>query len=134
MEIEKLTLPQLMLLWGSLDGERNRVAELIQEQVLQLKATQNVGDVRATFGKGKGSYDYQGIAEEMKVDDMLIAKHTSKATTLDWKALCDQLERDLKPEAKRIFYAIKGGHFTPGKEQVRISIIKAKPATEPKQT
>ena len=134
MELKKLTLPQLMLLWGSLNNELDQVVELIQEQVLQLKATQNVGDVRATFGKGKGSYDYQKIAEAMELDGVFIAKHTSKITTTDWKAICDELERVLSPETKRKLFELKDTHFTPGKEQVRLSIVKPKPAAEPKQT
>lgn len=135
MKLENLTLPQLMLLWGSLDSEVNRIAELIQVQVLQLKQTQTIGDIRATYGHGQGSYNYQMIAGSSgslltEGAGEMVRIHTTE--TVNWKAVCADIETKLDIEAKVKFFALQKENFTPGKEQVRLSIIKVK-ESKPKE-
>lgn len=134
MKFENLTLPQLMLLWGSLNNEVDRVAELIENQVLQLKQTQVVGDIRATYGLGRGSFNYQKIAKSLEAEHrasygVFVTAHTAQSIIINWRAICEEFDKSLNIEGKQKLYALQKEHFTPGKEQVRLSVDKPK---EPK--
>lgn len=79
-----------MLLWEQRRTELDTLEAEIKEAVLALGKTQTVGNVRASYSKGRTSYDYRTPVEE-GVDsgeihpDALAYYQTVKT---DWRTAC----------------------------------------------
>lgn len=105
------TLAERMLLWGQLKIQLLNLEEEIKVTVLDLKATQVAGKVKASYSEGRGSYDWEEIAQETGADEMVVAKHT--APTTNWKKVCDEIG---VPEQ------IMRSHFSLGRPSVSLKI------------
>lgn len=89
-------LAKLMLEWERLTRKAEFVEIQIQEAVLEIGSTQKVGNVHASFSKGRGKYDYQGAYEsngELASEDLL-DRCTTKVT--DWKKVCEAMGIDME--------------------------------------
>jgi hypothetical protein len=68
-EIDLSYLAKKMLLWEQQRRLLDELEQGIKDAVLQLKATQTVGYVRATYSNPRKSYDYEGAIAEALEDD-----------------------------------------------------------------
>jgi hypothetical protein len=110
------SLADKMKLWEYLKKQIEELEKSIEEEVLALGKTQQVGLVSASYSKGRGSYNYEGIAKQFNVSQEVIEKYTSVETKVDWKKLVEGLE--ISEEIKQQFYS-EGG--TPS---VKIKLLK----------
>ena len=92
-----------MLDWGELQKKVDELAEKIQAAVLDRGKTQTVGDVRASFSKGRGKYDYENAAhdavetEQVANEEMSEKMSAHKKVIYDWRKICSELGIDHKP-------------------------------------
>jgi len=85
-------LAQKMLDWGKLQQEASTLAEEIRAAVLDIGKTQTVGNVRASYSRGRKSYDYQEAADgHIMVGEATVRLFTTiipETKRVDWKSLC----------------------------------------------
>lgn len=93
-EVDAYVLARLMLRWRAQREKLDQTEEEIKALVLKAGKTQTVGGVRATFSKGRRTYDYESAAEGAGLDNetwnRLVVAHTKPVT--DWRALCEAAE------------------------------------------
>ena len=89
--MDKNELARKMLEWGQKSEELARLTAEIETAVLELGETQTVGDVRATYSKGRKRYDYREAAEgHPMVSDATISLFTKTPEPVtDWRAICE---------------------------------------------
>lgn len=105
------TLPDLMRRWGMLSAELAMIEAVIKAEVLELQQSQTVGNVRASYSQGRGSYNYEALARTQHLDPLLIASFAKEV--IDWKGVVDCLQVD--EEIRRQYY-------TPGVPTVSIKL------------
>jgi hypothetical protein len=90
-------LARTMLEWEKVQREADRLKALIQDAVLDLKATQTVGAVRATYSKGRKTYDYQGAIEAAEESGDLDWEDLEpfEEVKLDYRRACNTLSLDV---------------------------------------
>lgn len=79
-----------MLEWGELQQEASTLAAEIEMAVLEIGKTQTVGSVRASYSKGRKSYDYKTAARD--VPPSLVRAHTTTIERVDWSGICKDEE------------------------------------------
>ena len=57
--MDNRTFIEKCLKWQELMEEAAEIAKELEAETLKLGKTQTVGDVRVTFSKGRGSYNYE---------------------------------------------------------------------------
>lgn len=110
-------LAKLMLKWEAQKLLLDELETAIRDSVLLMQMTQTVGNVRATYSKGRKSYNYEeavthkGLAMVSDATMALFTK-TRTTTTIDWRGICkhDGIEGDELP-------------FTQGAPSVRIKLL-----------
>ena len=85
-EISMSELARMMLSWEEMKQSLDALGETIKRKVLWIGKTQNVGNVRASFAKGRRVYDYKTPGQFAPED--LIGEHTTTVTTTDWRNVC----------------------------------------------
>jgi len=90
------TLKEKLERWRDLQRQADALAEEIKAEVMQLQQTIKADGVVATYGKGRGSYDYEALAMRLEPDSGIIQRYT--ITRVDWRKVVDELEppEDLK--------------------------------------
>jgi len=78
----------------------------IASEVLTLGKSQQANGVKASYTKGRGSYDYRAAVEKENPPNYVMMEH--QKITYDYKAICEKLE--LTPE------------YTPGTPSVKLSL------------
>ena len=89
--IEASELAKLMLKWEVQRIILGELEAVIRDTVLEVGKTQTVGNVRASYSKGRRTFQYQAAAEgHPMVSDATIGlyKETRTITTINWKAIC----------------------------------------------
>ena len=105
-------LANKMLQWEEQKRKLDDLEAEIAYVVLNLGKTQTVGDVRATYSKGRAKYDYEtpgsqasqekidlyteeeefidweGLAREYKPNEMTIHRFTEYEKIIDWRMVC----------------------------------------------
>ena len=84
-------LAALMLEWEQAKRQADALETRIKREVLNLGKSQTVGNVRATYSKGRRTFDYQEGAGE-SVDPYVIEMHTKPR--IDWRGVCNYIGRD----------------------------------------
>jgi hypothetical protein len=84
----------------------------IREAVMALEQTVVVENVRATFSKGRGKYDYEKAATPHKPPFNVIEQCSSLKT--DWRAVCEKLELP-KEELEAV--------YEEGKPSVKVKLV-----------
>ena len=79
-------LAQSLLQWQGLKEQMDELEEAIKEAVLKLGKTQTVGDVRASYSKGRTTYDYETPASSFATDEQMEA---FKKVSYDWRGMCE---------------------------------------------
>ena len=84
-----MTLPELMVTWKAKTAELKALEQQIAEQVMTLRKTQDVGDVRASYSAGRKSYDYPAACKDVP-QEVLDAYTTiiPESRKVDYTALC----------------------------------------------
>lgn len=108
---QAMTLAQKLHQWGELKRQLDSLEADIQAEVLELKQSQSVGDVVATYTIGRGSYNYEEIVRKVGASKVIIESHSKYVT--DWKAVCEEIY--IPPE-------VKAEYYTPGTPSVRLKL------------
>ena len=91
-----------LLLWEQMRRQLDELEQAIKDTVLQLGQTQSVGNVRATYSKGRRVFDYEGAGQA--ADPGIIADYTKETVTVntDWRMVCDVagIEPPVKSQGK----------------------------------
>ena len=85
------TLAATMLEWEIAQNTADLIKQEIIKGVLEIKTTQVVGNVRATYSKGRKKYDYEGAIADIPITlelDLIIGRNTKTVTKVDWRAVC----------------------------------------------
>ena len=85
--VDKRELALLLLRWELEREALDALETEIKGLVSMLGETQTVGRVRATYSKGRTTYDYELACRNHEADmnPVLVAKHAK--TTVDWRAM-----------------------------------------------
>lgn len=102
-------LALLMLTWEEKRKELDKIEDQIKDAVLALGNTQTVGNVRATFSKGKGEYDYQRALLDRGLTDDNLSSY--EKITYDYRKAVLDLGIDIDP------------YYTPGKPYVSVKLL-----------
>jgi hypothetical protein len=81
-------LAQKMLEYEHLHRDLQKLGREIQKAVLEREKTFVTGNVRATYSKGRRTYDYQAVEKVAPLD--LVQHYTHPK--VDWKAVCAELD------------------------------------------
>lgn len=82
-------LAKAMLEWGDAKLRLSEMEAEIKSAVLELGKTQTVGNVRASYSRGRKSYRYQESVEREQLTDEELAPFQSIKT--DYRAACKAL-------------------------------------------
>lgn len=91
--MDAVELAKTMLEYGELMAAAADLEERIKAAVLELQATQTVGNVKATYSGGRTSYDYEAAARAalaqmpMPEAGLVVDAFTETTVRTDWRAL-----------------------------------------------
>lgn len=116
-------LAEKMKVWAKIYRELSVLEESIKKEVLSFGKTLDVDNVRASYSKGRGSYDYELAGKDAPIE--VIEKNSSeminwstasgsikieelpphvqtilnenKIKYTDWKSVCEEAGFDMKP-------------------------------------
>jgi hypothetical protein len=80
-----------MLKWERMKRGLDELGESIKDTVMQIGKTQTVGNVRATYSKGRKSYDYRYAITVAGYDSPSQLEPWRKVS-YDYRAACKELE------------------------------------------
>jgi len=80
--------------WAELKAKIIGLENEIKAEVLLLKKTQDVGNVRATFAKGRKTYDYESIAKSQAIPPGLLEANTQEKIVTDWRNIVKAMNPD----------------------------------------
>ncbi len=103
-------LAQKMLDWGKLHEELATLTAEIETAVLVVGKTQNVGNVRATYSKGRKRYDYEKVGRLQSPEIIAAWTITKTVETTSWRDLCSG-------------EGIKDIPFTQGEPGVKVKMV-----------
>lgn len=78
-------LAMKMLEWELKRMELDELETEISSAILDLKETQTIGNVRATFNNGRKEYDYETPGSQASLD--IIDLYTEEEEWIDWEGL-----------------------------------------------
>ena len=98
-------LAALMLEWEQAQRKADQLKAQIESAVMNIGATQQVGNVKATYSKGRMSYDYEAAANNHLEEVMLsfdvskiatakaiVDAFTTTKTSTSWREACEAME------------------------------------------
>lgn len=97
MESNKVDMSDLamrMLEWERQQKRADALRATIETAVMQIGRTQTVGNVRATYSKGRKSYDYSFAAgSHPEIDKDILQSFTfTPSPRTDWRGVCGYLK------------------------------------------
>jgi len=81
-------LAQRMLEWESMKRALDALTGEIEAAVLELEQTQTVGNVRASYSKGRKSYNYQAAIEATPLEPGSLAPF--ETVHIDYRSACKE--------------------------------------------
>jgi hypothetical protein len=84
-------LTELMIRYEGLKKACDALEASIKEEILKLGKSQSVGNVKATFTKGRKTINYQAIAEPLAPIE-IVDKYTSKK--VDWRKVFGEIDAE----------------------------------------
>lgn len=101
-DVDRSELARAMLEWERIRKELDSYEDFIKREVLKLGETETVGNVRASYSKGRREFDYEASARR-ELKDVEIADFTSEVpervvpayTMTDWRAACKDFNIEL---------------------------------------
>lgn len=89
-------LAAMMLTWERMRRELDSLEMEIKTAVLEIRKTQTVGNVRASYSAGRKSYDYLDVARgHPMVSEATIDLFTT--SKIDWRGICQHVGIDDVP-------------------------------------
>uniref|UniRef100_A0A6M3K767 Uncharacterized protein n=1 Tax=viral metagenome TaxID=1070528 RepID=A0A6M3K767_9ZZZZ len=85
MDMGPTSLAKVMLDWEEAYRREQCLRAVIEKSVLHLGKTQNVGNVRASYYRGRKTYDYERVGKD--APEEVIQRH--EIVRIDWKAVCE---------------------------------------------
>ena len=89
-------LAEKMLLWEKNKKELDSLEDEIKFAVLELKSTQNVGNVSASYSKGRRELDYETPGKLAKIE--IIKSNTIVDKIVDWGAVATLIDKEIIDE------------------------------------
>lgn len=89
------TLAAKMLEWEKIKGQLNALTKEIQGAVMEIKTTQNVGNVRATYSQGRKSYEYSTAILKAQISTEQLkpfTKNIPATSVVDFRTACKELK------------------------------------------
>jgi hypothetical protein len=84
--VDRSELAKMMLQWEKLQNRADELKAAIVDSVLQLEETVTAGNVKATYYRGRKSYDYSAVGQD--APQALKDKYTeAPAPKTDWRKL-----------------------------------------------
>ena len=81
-----------MLKWEAMRRHMDDLEASIKDTVMQIEKTQTVGNVRATYSKGRKSYDYRAVLA-LDADNPDVMKPWGKiSVSYDYRQACKDLK------------------------------------------
>lgn len=111
LAVAQAPMDDLMYLYKQAKVTADALENEINDRVIKMESTVDINGVKATFRKGKRTYDYEKIADATDVPDDLVKLHTVEK--IDWKKIVDA--SDVDDAVKELF-------ATTGKPTVSIKI------------
>lgn len=103
-------LAALMLEWEQVQRKADALKAQIESAVMAIGATQQVGNVKATYSKGRMSYDYEAAVssrlEAARNDEAemvrlraIVDAFTTTRTSTRWREVCEAMgiSKSVKP-------------------------------------
>ena len=87
-----MELVEKMLEWSKLKATLDELQGTIENAVLLLEETQNVGNVRVTYSGGRRSFNYKAAGENASEKIVADNTKTTTSTSIDWKQVCVDAE------------------------------------------
>jgi len=75
--------------WAELQRQADKLAGEIKEEVLKLKKTVKTDVAKATYSKGRRTFNWEHIALELDPPKHLISAYSK--TVVDWKKVAEEL-------------------------------------------
>jgi len=100
-----------MLEWEQKKEELIVIEDEIKASVMAMEKTQTVGNVRASYSKGKGKTDYAKAWDHSGVRIPYEDFESYQTISTDWKALC--VDQEIPTD----------NHYTPGKPYVTVTLL-----------
>jgi hypothetical protein len=85
-------LAEMMLEWETLQRRADELREAIEDTVLQVEASQVVGNVKAVYRGTSRRYDYKAVAKDAPPE--LVEEHTTVKRYVSWSAVVDAMNID----------------------------------------
>ena len=79
-----------MLQWEEMKRKLDELEDELKEAVLELGKTQTVGSVRATYSKGRSTYDYETPGNQ--ASQKIVAQHSHTELEIDWMAVAKEAQ------------------------------------------
>ena len=89
--IDLSALARDMLKWEQMKRQLDEMEQAIKDTVMQLGRTQTVGNVRASYSKGRKRYDYHAAIAAAGYDSPSQLEPWRKVT-YDYRSACKELE------------------------------------------
>lgn len=89
-------LAEKMLLWEKNKKELDSLEDEIKTAVLELKSTQNVGNVSASYSNGRRELDYETPGKLAPVE--IIQKNTTVNKVVDWNTVATLIDPEIIEE------------------------------------
>jgi len=81
-------LAEKMLQWGELKQKLDLLEAEISTEVLRREKTQTVGDVRASYSKGRRSYNYEAACKGRDLKDSDLEPYVIRC--IDWRRVATE--------------------------------------------
>jgi hypothetical protein len=88
-----------MLEWEAKKNELDALESEIKQAVLELKSTQKVGNVTASYSNGRREFDYETPGRNAHID--YIKAHTVINKVVDWDAVSTLIDPEIIEECTR---------------------------------
>ena len=94
--MNNLEFAKAMVRYEELHKELKALEAQITDHVMGLEQTQEIGNVKARYSKGRTSYNYEMITSDYPLDTLkpYIAKHSKMIEKIDWRSICKELDYD----------------------------------------
>jgi len=83
--MDKSELAKLMLQWETVKSRLDEIEQAIKDSVLQIGETVTAGNVKASYNKGRKSYEYNLIGKDAPRE--LVEEYTKVTTNVNWRSL-----------------------------------------------
>jgi hypothetical protein len=94
--MDPLEFAKAMVRYEELYREMKELEDKIAAHVMKIESSQEIGNVRAKYTKGRTVYAYERVRDAFDAItlDPYINLHTSTIYKTDWRSICQDLQYD----------------------------------------